>query len=88
MEKKITNDQNIENLKKRKILRLIIIFFSLLTIILALANLFFNLNILFAFSTFIITAILNKMRDKTKIIKKDELKDVRKALNKNRRTKK
>ena len=88
MEKKITNDQNIENLKKRKILRLIIIFFSLLTIILALANLFFNLNILFAFSAFIITAILNKMRDKTKIIKKDELKDVRKALNKNRRTKK
>lgn len=88
MEKKITNDQNIKNLKKRKILRILIILFASVTIIFALLNLFSNVSIIFALVFFVITTILNRVRENTKIIKKDELADVREAINKSKKHKK
>jgi len=83
--KKISNDENIKNLKKREYLRITIIFFAFLTIALAVANLFFNINLIFALSTFLIYVILNKIRDNIVINKKDDLKEVRNEIEKNKK---
>lgn len=85
MNKKITNDENIKNLKRRKILRIIIIIFSILTIITSLLSLFMNVSLLFPIIAFIITTLLMKYRDSIEINKKDDLKDVRKMLNKSKK---
>ncbi len=85
MNKRINNDQNIKNLKKREILRILIIIFSLLTIIFALGNLFYNVNLLFALFCFIVTVIFNKIREKTVIVKKDNLKEIRQEIKKNKK---
>ena len=85
MNKRINNDQNIKNLKKREILRILIIIFSLLTIIFALGNLFYNVNLLFALFCFIVTIIFNKIREKTVIVKKDNLKEIRQEIKKNKK---
>ena len=85
MNKRINNDQNIKNLKKREILRILIIIFSLLTIILALGNLFYSVNLLFALFCFIVTVIFNKIREKTVIVKKDNLKEIRQEIKKNKK---
>ena len=82
---KITNDENIRNLKRRKILRIIIIIFSILTIVTSLLSLFMNISILFPILSFLITTILMKYRDSIEINKKDDLKDVRKLLNKSKK---
>lgn len=85
MNKRINNDQNIKNLKKREILRILIIIFSLLTIIFALGNLFYSVNLLFALFCFIVTVIFNKIREKTVIVKKDNLKEIRQEIKKNKK---
>ena len=83
--KKITNDENISNLKKRKILRYLIITFSLITMGFAIADLFLQqtLLLILAILCLIITTALNKYRDSLTIIKKDELKEIREAIAEN-----
>ena len=85
MSNKISNDENIRNLKKRKILRWIIIVFSIVTIVLSLLSLIVQLNFIFPLITFIITSILMRVRDNTPINKKDDLADVRKIVNKSKK---
>jgi predicted membrane protein len=82
--KKLSNDENIRNLKTRKQLRIVIIVFCLLTILLAIANLFFDVPIVFAIITFVIYFLLNKKREKIVInLKEDsELKEIRKEIDK------
>ena len=43
--KKLSNDENIKNLKIRKNLRILMIIFASLTIVLAILNLFYNVNL-------------------------------------------
>ena len=83
----ISNDENIANLKKRKYLRYAIIIFALITIILAFLDLIMQntLLLLLAIIFFIITTFLNKYRESLKIIKKDELKEVREAIEENKK---
>lgn len=85
MNKKISNDQNIKNLKKREILRICIIIFSILTIVFAFLNLFYDVSLIFGIVFFIITVVLNKRREKTIINKKDELKEIREAIKENKK---
>ena len=85
MNKKISNDENIKNLKKRKILRIIIIIFCLITIALAVSSLIFNISFIFPLLSFIITHILINIKDKIIINKKDDLKEIRKVLNKSKK---
>ena len=85
MDKKISSDENITNLKKRKILRYIIIFFSLVTIVTSLLSIIFGVSFVFALISLVITTILMKIRDGILINKKDDLKDVRKLLNKSKK---
>lgn len=85
MKKKITNDENIKNLKKRKILRYFIILFAILTIVFSVLNLFFQVSLVFALVFFVITTILDKVRSKIEIIKKDDMEDIRKEITKNKK---
>ena len=70
MNKVISNNENIHNLKKRKILRIIIIILAIVTIILSLASIFFNINIIIPLLFFVITHFLLKYRNKIIINKK------------------
>ena len=83
--KKISNDENIKNLRKREYLRIAMIIMSILTIILAILNLFFGVNIIFALLSFAVYVILNKVRDKIVINRKDELVEVKKEIKKNKK---
>ena len=85
MDKRISNDENIRNLRKRKILRIVIIILALITIILSLASIIFNINLIFPIISFIITHVFIRIREKTIINKNDDLKEVRKLLNKNKK---
>lgn len=78
---KISNDENIKNLKKRKVLRIIIIIFCILTIASCILSLIIGLNLLVPIALFIITKVLISVREKTVINKKDDLKYYRKVLN-------
>ena len=87
----LTNDQNIENLKKRKYLRILIIIFSLITILFAalslvteIFNLGFKFSFIFALLTYIITLLLTKKRNSIAIKKNDKLEEVRREINKNK----
>lgn len=83
---KLNNDENIKNLKKREFLRILMIIFSLLTIVLAFLNLFNKINIAFALLSFIITVILKKVRESTEIIRKnDELEAIKKEIEDNKK---
>ena len=55
MNRKISNDENIKNLKKRKIIRIFIIIFAILTIILSILTIALNISLLFPVLTYIIT---------------------------------
>ena len=80
--KKLSNDENIKNLKVRKNLRILMIIFASLTIVLAILNLFYNVNLAYALLTFISFYIVKLRRDVTPINRKDELKDVRSTMEK------
>lgn len=87
MKKKLTNDENIKNLKKREYLRIAIMIFSFSTIVLSIANLFYGLNLIFALVTFFITVVLNKIRANTPInLNEDnELKSIRNEIKRNKK---
>lgn len=95
MNKELTNDENIANLKKRKILRLVIILFATLTIILALLTIItewfdvgFKVSVIFALITYIITTILGRMRSKIPINRNDEFDKIREEIKKTKRSNK
>ena len=85
MAKKLSNDENIKNLKKRKILRIAIIVFCILTIAFSVLTLVIKTSVIIPIVTFIVAKILIKIRDNTEINKKDDLKDVRKVLSKSKK---
>lgn len=86
---KLTNDQNIKNLKKRKILRYLIILFGSITIVLAILALTIKLNFIFSLISFIIMTLLTKKRESIPIkIHKDlEMKRIEKTLRKQKKKK-
>ena len=85
--REISNDENIANLKKRKYLRYGIIFFALVTIVFAVLDLIMQntLLLLLAIIFFIITTFLNRYRESLEIIKKDDLKEIREAIEENKK---
>ena len=85
MSKEISNSENVRNLKKRKILRYFIIVFSIVTIITSVLSLVYGISVLFSFVSFIITSILMRIKDNIPINKQDDLKEVRKMLNKSKK---
>jgi low affinity Fe/Cu permease len=86
-EVKISNEQNIKNLKKRKILRYVIIVLAFATIILGLLDLFYQRTILLiiTIALFVLVTILQNYRDSIKIIRHDDLADVRKEIEENKK---
>ncbi len=60
----MTNDEKIKIMKKRRILYYLIIFFGILTLVLALFSLIDKFTPLPAIITFLIEAILTKYREK------------------------
>ena len=87
---KLTNDQNIKNLKKRKILRRFIILFGILTIVLAVLSLTVKLGFGYSLVAFIIMTILTRQREKIPInLNKDiETKRIEKAIEKQQKKQK
>lgn len=85
---KITNDQNIKNLKARKILRYLIIIFGLVTIVLAILSLTIKLSFVFSLISFVIMTLLTKKRESIEIKRSKTLeskiieKELRKQKNK------
>lgn len=63
----LTNEKKLNNYKKRKILRIIIIISSLTTIVLSILSLIIKLNIIYALLGFIITTVLTKYRNSLEI---------------------
>ena len=81
MSTRISNDENIENLRKRKIYRIVIIIFSILTILLALGSIFINQDIIYpALLAYLIVAYFSNKRKKTIINKKEDLYEVEKEI--------
>ena len=87
---KLTNDQNIKNLKKRKILRRFIILFGILTIVLAVLSLTVKLGFGYSLVAFIIMTILTRQREKIPVnLNKDlETKRIEKAIEKQKKKQK
>ena len=87
---KLTNDQNIKNLKKRKVLRYFIIIFGLITIVLAVLSLIIKLSFIYSLIGFIIMTTLTRARENIpiKISKSIETKRIEKALEKQKKKKK
>lgn len=69
--KKVDNDQNLKNYKKRKVLRALIIIFGIVTIVLAFLSLFIKLGAGYALIAFIIMTILTKVRNSIEYVKKN-----------------
>lgn len=67
MDKKISNDQKIKNLRIRKVLRYFIILFAILTIFLAAYSLFTKFPFYYALIPFFIYTVLKYYRDSLKI---------------------
>lgn len=86
---KLTNDQNIKNLKKRKILRYLIIVFGILTIVLAILALIIKLNFIFSLLSFIVMTVLTKKRESIPIKISKDLESIRiqKAMEKHKKRK-
>ena len=84
---KLSNEQNIKNLKKRKILRYIIMVLAFLTIILGILDLFYQrtLLLIITIALFVLVTILQNYRDSIKIIRHDELADIRKEIEDNKK---
>lgn len=82
MSKKLSNDENIKNLNRRKVLRVVVIICAIITISLSILSIFDKVNIIFPIIFFILTHFLLKYREKIEINKTDDLADVRSLLNK------
>ncbi len=78
----IDNEKNIKNMETRRILRYVIIVLDFLTIIFAIANLFYQKTIflILALVCLVIVVIAEHYRDKLEIIKNDELEDIKKEI--------
>lgn len=61
---KLSNDEKISRIKKRKILKGFIIFFGLLTIVLAVLSLINKITPIPALVSFVVEAILSSIRNK------------------------
>ena len=92
MEKELTNDENIANLKKRKKLRIAIIIFATITIVCALLTIItewvdvgFKFSVIYAIIAYIITTILNVQRNKTRINKNKEFDNIREEIKKTKK---
>jgi len=83
---KLTNDQNIKNLKTRKKLRYLIIIFGILTIVLAILALTIKLSFIFSLVSFLIMTFLTKKRESIPIkMNKDlEIKRIQKSIDKHK----
>ncbi len=88
MSERLTNDQNIANLKTRKILRYFIIAFAIITMILSILSLVIGLSFIFPLITYIIVVILSNKRNKTTINKVKDIYDVEKEIEKTKKHKK
>ncbi len=88
MSVRISNDENIANLKKRKILRYFMIFFDALTLVLAVLCLVFGISFIFPLITYIIAVILANIRKKTIINKPNDIYEVEVELEKAKKRKK
>lgn len=88
--KKISNDQNIKNLKSRKILRYLIIVCGLITIVLAVLSLTIKLSFIYSLIAFIIMTILTKKRESIpiKLNKSKDIKIIEREMNKQKNSKK
>ena len=75
--KKISNDQNLENLRKRKILRYVMIVVYVMAIVAAFIDLFVQNWFLLggALVLFLIATLINKKRDGIVINKRDDIND-------------
>lgn len=71
---KLTNDEKIERVKKRKVLKVFIIILAILTIVFSILTLVIELNPIPALICFTVEVILNKYREslnpKTEVHKK------------------
>ena len=92
MKKELTNDENIANLKKRKLLRIAIIIFATITIVCALLTIIsewtdigFKFSVLYALIAYIITTILSVQRNKIRINKNKEFDDIREEIKKTKK---
>lgn len=63
----MTNDEKVNNMKKRRILFYLIIFFGLATLVLAILSLVIKFTPIPAIITFLIEALLTKYREKLAI---------------------
>lgn len=79
---KISNEQNLKNYKKRKILWWFIIIFGILTIVLSFLSLLIKLGVGYALIAFIIMTLLTKKRNSIEYISNDNIK--KKIKNKSR----
>ena len=79
---KISNEQNLKNYKKRKILWWLIIIFGVLTIILSFLSLLIKLGVGYALIAFIIMTLLNKKRNSIEYIPNDNIKNKTKSKSK------
>ena len=68
---RVDNDINLKNYKKRKVLRIFIIIFGILTITLSVLSLTIKLGAGYALIAFIVMSILTKLRNNTSLIDKD-----------------
>jgi len=82
---KLSNDQNINNLKYRERLRIYIMIMFFLTVVLAIMCIFLNVNIIFPIITYLYAKFLVKKRDSVVINRKDDLKEFRDAIKKNKK---
>ena len=65
---KIDNDINLKNYKKRKILRIFIIIFGILTIFLSVLSLTIKLGAGYALLAFVVMSILTRIRNNTLLV--------------------
>lgn len=65
---KVDNDINLKNYKRRKILRIFIIIFGVLTLILSVLSLVVGLGVGYALLAFIVMSILTRVRNNTLIV--------------------
>ena len=80
MSERLSNDQNIANLKKRKILRILIIIFSLITMVLSILSIIIGISFVFPLITFVIVTYLLNKREKTPINKSNNIYEVEKEI--------
>lgn len=85
---KINDNENIENYRKREILRWVIMTMSVLTIVLAILSLTIKLGFGYALVSYLITHVLISMRNKLEIKESDLVKSKKEEKKKEKSQKK